>query len=39
MTRYLLPGEYHISVIFKDQDLGLFCAGIAKAGKKDLVTI
>jgi hypothetical protein len=39
MTRYILPVEYRISVIFKDQDLGLFCTGIAKAGKKDLVTI
>jgi len=33
MVRYLLPGEYRISVIFKDKDQGFFCVGIAKAGE------
>ena len=33
MIRYLLPGEYRISVIFKNKDQGLFCVGIAKAGE------
>ena len=33
MVRYLLPGEYRISVIFKDKNQGFFCVGIAKAGE------
>jgi hypothetical protein len=36
MVRYLLPGEYRISVIFKDQNQGYFCVGIAKAGESRL---
>ena len=33
MIRILLPGEYRISVIFKDKDQGFFCVGIAQAGE------
>jgi hypothetical protein len=31
VVRYLLPGAYRISAIFKDQNQGYFCVGIAKA--------